>query len=109
MKNNTNKFLKAGLVICVAALFIGTSATAITTTQEKLSLTSTKKTATLFGPTRDEIELKYYMEEGLSTVIGIGDGTPQYIWKTAIRLTQDEMSAYTDWTMTKVNVAFSRR
>jgi hypothetical protein len=107
MKNNTNKFLKAGLVICVAALFIGTSATAITTTQEKLSLTSTKKTATLFGPTRDEIELKYYMEEGLSTVIGIGGGTPPYIWKTAIRLTQDEMSAYTDWTMTKVNVAFS--
>ena len=103
MKNNTNKFLKAGLVICVAALFIGTSATAITTTQEKLSLTSTKKTATLFGPTRDEIELKYYMEEGLSTVIGINNPV---LWKTAIRLTQDEMAAYTDWTMTKVNVAF---
>jgi hypothetical protein len=101
MKNNTNKFLKAGLVICIAALFIGTSAAAITTTQEKATLTSMKKTATLLGPTRDEIELKYYMEDGLSTVIGISGGAGPYIWKTAIRLTQDEMSAYMDWTMTK--------
>jgi hypothetical protein len=93
--------------MCIAALFIGTSAVAIGSTPEKLTLTSTKKSGTFFNPARDEVELKYYMEEGLSTVIGIGGGTPPYIWKTAIRLTQDEMAAYTDWTMTKVNVAFS--
>lgn len=107
MKNTTKSFLKAGLVICIAVLFVGTSAAAIAYAPEKISLTSTKKTATLFGPTRDEVELKYYMEEGLSTVIGISGGTPPYIWKSGIRLTQDEMAAYADWTMTKVNVAFS--
>jgi hypothetical protein len=104
MKNNTNKFLKAGLVICIAAMFIGTSAAAIANTPEKISFASTEKTATLSGPSRDEIELKYYMEEGLSQVIGINNPV---IWKTAIRLTQDEMAAYMDWTLTKVNVAFS--
>ncbi|HWR27576.1 MAG TPA: hypothetical protein VN377_03955, partial [Candidatus Thermoplasmatota archaeon] len=98
---------KAGLVMCIAALFIGTSAAAIGSTPEKLILTSTPKTATLYSPTREEVELKYYMEEGLSQVIGIGGGTGPYVWKTAIRLTQDEMAAYTDWTLTKVNVAFS--
>jgi len=107
MKNNTKKFLKAGLVMCIAALFVGTSAAAIGNMPEKLSLTSTKKTATLFGPLRDEVELKYYMEEGLSSVIGITGGTGPWVWKSAIRLTQDEMAAYTDWTMTDVNVACS--
>ncbi len=107
MKNNTKKFLKAGLVMCIAVLFVGTSAAAITYNPEKISLVSTKKTATLFGPMRDEVELKYYMEEGLTQVIGIQGGAGPYIWKTAIKLTQDEMAAYTDWTMTKVNVAFS--
>jgi hypothetical protein len=106
MKNNANKFLKAGIAICIAVLFVGTSAAAIPNTPEKISFASTEKTATLYGPTRDEVELKYYMPDGLSQSIGIQGGTGPYIWKTAIRLTQDEMAAYTDWTMTKVNVAF---
>jgi len=107
MKNNTKKFLKAGLVICIAALFVATSAAAITSNPEKISLSSTKKTANLFSPTRDEIELKYYAEENLDQVIGLSGGTPPYIWQTAIRLTQDEMAPYADWTMTSVNVAFA--
>ena len=107
MKNNTKKFLKAGLVMCIAVLFIGTSAAAITQAPQKLSFASTTKTATLGPTSRDEVELKYYMEEGLSTVIGIQGGTGPYIWKTAIKLTQDEMAPYADWTMTSVNVAFS--
>lgn len=107
MKNTTKSFLKAGLVICIAALFVGTSAAAITYAPEKLSITSTQKTAIVNGQSRDEIELKYYMEEGLSTVIGIQGGTGPYIWKTAIKLTQDEMAPYMTWTMTSVNVAFS--
>jgi hypothetical protein len=107
MKNNTQKFLKAGIAMCIAVLFVGTSAAAIGNMPETLSLVSTKKTATLFGPLRDETELKYYMEEGLSNVIGIGGGTGPYVWKSAVRFTPDEMSAYTDWTITDVNVAFS--
>jgi hypothetical protein len=107
MKNNTKKFLKAGLVLCIAVLFVGTSAAAIANTPEKITLASSKKTATLFGPSRDEVELSYYAEENLDQVIGIGGGTPPYTWKTAIRLTQDELATYTDWTITKVNVAFA--
>jgi hypothetical protein len=107
MKNNTKKFLKAGIVMCIAVLFIGTSAAAITQAPQKLSFASTTQAMTSGSPSRDEVELKYYMEEGLSTVIGIEGGTGPYIWKTAIRLTQDEMAAYTDWTMTAVNVAMS--
>jgi hypothetical protein len=107
MKNNAKKFLKAGLVLCIAVLFVGTSAAAIANAPEKISIASSKQTTTPSGPTRDETELKYYDEAGLSTVIGIQGGTGPYIWKTAIRLTQDEMAAYMDWTMTKVNVAMT--
>jgi hypothetical protein len=106
MKNNTKKFLKAGLVMCIAVLFIGTSTAAIAYTPEKIALSSTKKTLDGSSPTRDEIELKYYAEENLDQVIGLS-GTMPAVWKTAIRLTQDEMAAYMDWTLTKVNVAFS--
>jgi hypothetical protein len=105
MKSNTKNFLKAGLVICIAALFVATSATAITSNPEKL--VSMKKTSNLFSPARDEIELKYYAEENLDQVIGLSGGTPPYIWQTAIRLTQDEMGPYADWTMKSVNVAFA--
>lgn len=107
MKNTTKSFLKAGIVICIAVLFVGTSAAAITYAPEKISLASTKQTTTSNGPSRDEVELKYYNEEGLSTVIGIQGGTGPYIWKTAIKLTQDEMAPYADWTIKSVNVAFS--
>jgi hypothetical protein len=51
-----------------------------------------------------ETELKYYQVGGLSTLLGIGCPC---IWKSAIRLTQMEMAPYLDWTLTKVNVAFS--
>ncbi len=106
MKNNTKKFLKAGLVMCIAVLFIGTSTAAIAYTPEKIALSSTKKTSEPSSSARDEVELKYYAEENLDQVIGV-TGTMPAIWKTAIRLTQDEMAAYMDWTLTKVNVAFS--
>ena len=107
MKNNAKKILKAGVVLFIAVLFVATSATAIGKTPEKTTFTSTKQTATLFGPSRDEVELKYYNEENLTQVIGIQGGTGPYIWKTAIKLTQMEMGTYTDWNLTKVNVAMS--
>ncbi len=55
---------------------------------------------------RGEMELKYYLEENLDQVIGFA-APPPVIWQSAIRLTQDEIGLYSDWTMTKVNVAFS--
>ena len=108
MKNNAKKILKAGVVLFIAVLFVGMSTTAIGATPEKATFVSIKKTATLSAPPRDEMELKYYLEENLDQVIGIsgGSGAP-YVWKSAIRLTQMEMAAYMDWTLTKVNVAFS--
>jgi hypothetical protein len=107
MKSNTRNILKAGLVMCIAALFVATSAAAISSNPEKLSFVSMNKASNLFNPARDQIELKYYAEENLDQVIGISGGTPPYIWQTAIRLTQDEMGPYADWTMNSVNVAFS--
>lgn len=55
------------------------------------------------GSAKGEVELKYYQFENLDIALGLqGPG----IWKTAIRLTQDEMAVYSDWTMTKINIPF---
>jgi hypothetical protein len=107
MKSNTKNILKAGIVMCIAALFVATSAAAITNNPEKIAFASMKKASNLSNPARDQVELKYYAEENLDQVIGLSGGTPPYIWQTAIRLTQDEMGPYSDWTMTSVNVGFS--
>ncbi len=106
MKNNTKKFLKAGVVLFIAVLFTATSVSAIGNTQGLATFAATPKASTL-APSRDTAELKYYFEENLSQVIGISGGTGPYIWKSAIRLTQEEMAAYATWTITTVNVAFS--
>jgi hypothetical protein len=107
MKNTTKKFLKAGVVLFIAVLFTATSVSAMGNTQGKAIINATPKTATCTAPSRDTAELKYYNEENLSQVIGISGGTGPYIWKTAIRLTQDELAAYAAWTINSVNVAFS--
>ena len=95
-------------ICAVVLLVLGTlSNVVIADSQQKLSFISRKKTTTLSGPSRDEHELKYYKVENLDQVIGIsGDYSPPYIWQSAIRLTQDEMAPYMDWTLTKVNIAF---
>ncbi len=107
MKSNTKNILKAGVVLCIAALFFGTTAAAINKTNEKVAFISTGKTSDLSNPVRDEVELKYYAEENLDQVIGLQGGTYPTNWKSAIRLTQDELGPYSDWTITKVNVAYS--
>lgn len=43
---------------------------------------------------RNEVELKYYIEENLDQPIGV---CVNATWQAAIRLTQDEMAAYQDW------------
>lgn len=53
---------------------------------------------------REESELKYYTEKNLDQVIG---ACANATWQTAIRLTQDEMAPYMNWTLTKVNVGYN--
>ncbi len=105
MKNNTKNLLKAGIVLCIAVLLVGVPAAAINSAPEKPTFASTTQTATHSSSLGDQVELKYYEEAGLSNVIGL-TGSPS-TWKSAIRLTQDEMAPYMTWTLTSVNVAFS--
>lgn len=106
MENLKNKLTMAGALFIISILFIS-SATVMAHIQQKATFSSTKKTITLSDLSRGETELKYYNEENLSMLIGIQGGTGPYIWKTAIRLTQMELSAYINWNLTNVNVAFS--
>jgi len=105
MKSKSRNLLKAGIVLCIAALFIGTSTAALV---QPTDTTATKAKATIGinSKSRDQFELKYYNTDTLQWVIGIQGGTPPYVWKAAIRLTQDEMALYNTWTLTAVNVAF---
>jgi len=104
MKNNAKKILKAGVVLFIAVLFVGMSTTAIGATPEKATFVSTKKTATISDPSREEIELKYYNPDDLTNSVGLTGGSPPFTWKSGIRLTQDELAAYSDWTLTSVVV-----
>ena len=101
-KNNGVK--KASVFLVLMLLFMASSA-AIADTEQKPSVISTSKTAMLSSRPFDEVELRYYEEDGLSTVIGFT--TSPATWKSGIRLTQEEMAPYMTWTMTSVNVAFS--
>jgi hypothetical protein len=103
MENRTSKLTKAGILFIVAILIVS-SVTVMASTSAKAPFSSMTKMVALSDSSKGETELKYYEEEGLSTVIGVCSNG---YWKIAIRLTQDEMAAYMDWTMTKVNVAFS--
>ncbi len=71
---------------------------------EKSQFLSMKKTrSSAFDSFNNETELKYYDVELLDIILGF----ERDIWKSAIRLTQDEMAAYAGWTLTKVNIAFN--
>jgi len=91
--------------MCLAALFIGTSTAAMVQPTNML-VTSTKATTGIKQTSRDQIELKYYDPDTLSSVVGIEGGTPPYKWKSAIRLTQDELSPYKTWNITQVVIGF---
>jgi hypothetical protein len=91
--------------MCLAALFIGTSAAAMV---EPTSVTfgQVKAAAGVKQTSRDQIELKFYDPNTLTNVIGIQGGTPPYVWKSAIRLTADELSPYKTWNITQVVIGF---
>ncbi|MCU0850024.1 MAG: PKD domain-containing protein [Candidatus Thermoplasmatota archaeon] len=103
MKNRFGKRNRLEAALIVTILIIPMATTAFASSPQMLPFNSPTKSVAYFG---DEIELKYYDEENLDQLIGISGDEPPYTWKSAIRLTHDEMEPYADWTMTKVNVAF---
>ncbi len=105
-----NRTIKSFIVVTILILTIlSVSSTDSTDTIIPLShknapfsvITKTPSHDNLF---RDEQELRYYAEENLDQVIG---ACANATWKTAIRLTQDEMAPYMNWTLTKVNVGYN--
>lgn len=108
MKSNSGKLLKAGVVLCIAALFIGTSTAAMVEPSSTTTFTKTKAATGINHSSRDQIELKYYDPNTLSNVIGISSSSPHppYVWKEAIRLTQTELSIYKTWNITQVVIGF---
>jgi len=98
------------LVIGIILLLVGTcsiqSTAMVTLPSGRCFSSKTMTRAPDADSSRGETELKYYLEENLDQVIGFA-APPPVIWQSAIRLTQDEIGLYSDWTMTKVNVAFS--
>jgi hypothetical protein len=105
MKSNSRNLLKAGIVVCLAALFIGTSTAAMV---EPTSVTfgQVKAATGVKQSSRDQIELRYYDPDMLNNVVGIQNGVPPYIWKSAIRLTQTELAPYKTWNITQVVIGF---
>jgi hypothetical protein len=105
MENRTIRFAKVGPLFIVAILVVS-SATVMASNQEKTVFSSTTETSPFSGHCSGETELKYYTEENLDKPIGI-PCVDSVAWQSAIRLTQMEMTAYSDWTLKKVNVAFN--
>jgi len=95
-----------GVSILIVVLLIISPVTSVgVCKQSPKQFSSIENQLTFSDSTRDETELKYYNEQNLSTLIGT-QGESR-IWQSAIRLTQKEMAPYTDWTLTKVNIAFN--
>lgn len=103
MRPGKKTFFRATL-FCSVSLLVVLCSPAFAESPQRQDFTVVKNTGRLPYSSCDETELKYYQVDGLSTLIGIGCPC---IWKSAIRLTQMEMAPYLDWTLTKVNVAFS--
>lgn len=100
----TKSLMRKWLIITVVVLFIGSSLTAIGKPSDAI-VTKTKATISLHDCSRDQVELRYYDPNMLTEVLGINDG-PNFIWKSAIRLTQTELASYNSWTLTKVVIGF---
>jgi len=94
-------------ILAVVLLVMGSLSNVVgyqTQNIEKSQFLSMKKTqSSAFDSFNNETELKYYDVKCLDIILGF----ERDIWKSAIRLTQDEMAAYAGWTLTKVNVAFN--
>lgn len=98
---------RKSMVVCIILLFVGASfIPVIAQVTEKSQLISRGNwwyvdwNKSFPQPCRGETELKYYIVANVHQVVACDTGG--HSWKTAIRLTQDEMAPYRNWTMTKV-------
>ena len=95
------------MVLTLSLLFIASSSVAIAATQpEKTLFSLTKTTKILDSSGRTEEEIKYYNPDACTNVIGVGDATMPFKWQSAIRLTQNELAPYANWSLTKVNAGY---
>jgi hypothetical protein len=100
----TNKIVKEAAVLLFTAMLLTSISAVVADTNE--TTVNVQKSTHVFGPSAlAEVELNYYQDPALlRNVIGL---TAPGIWQSAIRLTQDEMSPYAGWEMTKVVVYLS--
>ena len=106
MKKNIMR--KAGILL-IAAFFVISSSAVIADTAEKTTLSVIENTFIGSSPQgeRGEEEISYYIGD-LVSAVGISGGSgPPFYWKSAIRLTQDELAAYAGWDLIAVVVAHS--
>jgi hypothetical protein len=109
MKNmkKTNKILSEAVVLLITAVLITSMSAVVADTPENAKISSMKTSAIVGNMPIGEVELSYYNPDTVQNVIGLSGGTPPYYWASAIRLTQDELSPYAGWEMTKVLFALS--
>jgi len=100
----TSSLIRKGLPVIVVVLFVGIS-TAVMAEQSNIICTKTNTILGLHESSRDQIELKYYDPNTLSSVVGVSCPMPVY-WKEAIRLTQTELASYSTWNLTQVVIGF---
>jgi len=109
MKNmkKTNKKLSEAAVLLITAVLITSMSAVVADTSENLNISSVETSKVLGNSPIGEVEISYYNPDTVTWTIGLSGGTPPYYWGSAIRLTQDELGAYSGWDMTKVIVAVS--
>jgi hypothetical protein len=108
MKKYKKNIVKAAVVLTLSVLFIASSSIAISAKSPEKPGFSYVKTSKILGNSgRVEEEIRYYNPDTLTHVIGVGNATMPFKWQSAIRLTQDELAAYANWNLTKVNVGYS--
>lgn len=104
MNHQETNINKAGIILLLAVVVIASSSlTTAVSVQTQPGFNSVKTSASCPAG-RPEEEIKYYDPESLLNVIGVGAVMK---WQSAIRLTQEELSPYTGWTLTKVNAGYS--
>jgi len=107
MKKQQNNTLKAAVVLTISLLFIASSSIAIATISSEKPVFSYMKTSKILGNSaKAEEEIRYYNPDTCTNVIGVGNATMPFKWQSAIRFTQDELAAYANWNLTKVNAGY---
>ena len=101
----TNKILSKAVVLCITAVLILTTVAIADTNEENVALNKTTRVVGNLPPIdKGEVELSYYDPATLQNVIGIGGGTPPYVWQSAIRLTAEELGPYAGGELTEAIV-----